>query len=284
MKLIINKADWGLEAMGDLDTRLEAIAAAGFDGVECFFVDMEPARFCDRRAELGLLFNGGMFTPTIESFRRELARNLPYDPLLITCQGGHDYDSHEESLAFLTKCMKIAKEETDVEVVFETHRRCNLYSPWGTERLLEAIPSLRICADFSHFTVVSESDMTSSVAAHPDERGMIGHSPDPRKDRMMDIAISRADHIHARVGDLHSPQCLDPRIGEGLRWTELYEGWWDRIIARAKTEGRPYMTINPEYGPPPYAPADPVTKVPYADPWDLAVWTMNRFREKYPVN
>ena len=177
--------------------------------------------------------------------------------------------------------MNIARDMTDVQVVWETHRRCILYSPWATERILTELPDLRITADFSHFCVVSEGDMTTSAAAEPDESGVIALVPDTRKSAMMDIAISRADHIHARVGDLHRPQCVDPRIGEGLRWGVHFEGWWDRIIERARGEGRAFMTICPEYGPVPYAPADPVSNVAISDPWDLAVWAKDRLGARY---
>ena len=44
----------------------------------------------------------------------------------------------------------------DVPVVFETHRTRLLYAPWTTARYCEAIPELRITADFSHFTTVAE--------------------------------------------------------------------------------------------------------------------------------
>ena len=95
------------------------------------------------------------------------------------------------------------------------------------------VPDLMINADFSHFCVVSEGDMTASPGDAPDDSGIIPVLPDPRKDSMMEIAITRADHIHARVGDAHRPQCWDPRVGEGLKWTKHFEGWWDRSSVQA---------------------------------------------------
>lgn len=180
--------------------------------------------------------------------------------------------------------MKIARDETDIPVVWETHRRCNLYSPWATERLLHDLPDLRINADFSHFCVVSEGDMTTSAREEADETGGIPLVPDPRKAKMMESAIERSDHIHARVGDLHRPQCADPRVGEGLTWSQHFKAWWDRILMRAKDENRDWFAICPEYGPVPYAPADPQTGVAISDPFELAVWAKNRFRARYGSN
>ena len=35
MELKLLKCDWGMEHLGDMPARLEAYAAAGYDGVEC---------------------------------------------------------------------------------------------------------------------------------------------------------------------------------------------------------------------------------------------------------
>ena len=281
MEMVITKCDWGMEYLGDLPQRLRKFAEAGFDGVECFFVDIPDTEFLELCDETGLEFNAGMVAPTVEAFRAELERILPFKPSIINCHGGRDYFDFDTGLAFFTDCMEVARNETDIQVVFETHRRCTLYSPWGTKRYLEAIPELRICADFSHFTVVSEGNMQTSVSAEPDENGMMSIVDDPQKHDMMDIAIDRADHIHARVGDLHRPQVADPRIGDGLNWTELYESWWDRIIEQRQREGRERLSVCPEWGPAPYAPVDPATGEPHSRPWDLSVWSMHRFRDRW---
>ena len=281
MDIIITKSDWGMDHMGSTADRMEAVAAAGFDGFEAFFINIEPAAFRAKSEKLNLPYVAGFVAPTPDAFVKGLRRVLELNPILVNCHGGRDYHTHEESLAYFREVMKIAKEETDVPVVWETHRRCNLYSPWATERLLMDLPELMITADLSHFCVVSEGDMTTSAGEEPDESGVIPLVPDKRKDAMMEIALSRAEHIHARVGDLHRPQCVDPRVGDGLKWTEHFEGWWDRILDHARVRGREWFTICPEYGPVPYAPADPVSGVAYSDPWDLAVWAKDRLKARY---
>ena len=37
MKIIITKSDWGMDHMGSTADRMEAVAAAGFDGFEQIF-------------------------------------------------------------------------------------------------------------------------------------------------------------------------------------------------------------------------------------------------------
>ena len=70
MEIIITKSDWGMEGMGDTVTRLQLVADAGFYGIECFFVDMEPARFTAQRADLELKFVGGFVAPNPGSFAK----------------------------------------------------------------------------------------------------------------------------------------------------------------------------------------------------------------------
>ncbi|MBU03331.1 MAG: hypothetical protein CME55_08565 [Halieaceae bacterium] len=293
MEILITKSDWGMDAIPGTPARMEAVKAAGFDGFEAFFLTCDAAEFKDKASELELKHVAGLLAPNPEMFRKGLAQVLERDPILVNCHGGRDYHTHEESLEYFAEVLKIAREETDIPVVWETHRRCNLYSPWATERLLTDLPDLMINADFSHFCVVSEGDMTESTGEPPDSMildtptdptvrppysGLIQMLPDPRKEAMMEIAIKRADHIHARVGDAHRPQCADPRIGEGLKWTKHFEGWWDRIIDHARARGRKWFTICPEYGSVPYAPADPVTNEALSDPFELAVWAKDRLR------
>ena len=52
------------------------------------------------------------------------------------------------------------------------------------------------------------------------------------------------------------------------------------FIDRAKAEGRDWLTFCPEYGPVPYAPADPVTNEAISDIFDLAVWAKDRLKAK----
>ena len=252
-----------MEYMGDMKTRLRNYAGAGYDGVECANIGMDPSEFSEITEELGLDYVAMMFCDTEEDFRQQLDNVKKTKPILINCHPGRDYYTLERAVDFFKNVMEMAQ-EVDCEVVYETHRTRIFYSPWNTVRVLEAIPDLYICADFSHFTTVAESDMQRKEYAE-----------------MMDIAISRTHHIHARVGYSHGPQVPDPRIGEGYKWTELFEGWWNRIIAQQAAEGRPFMTINPEFGPPLYQPFHPETREPLADIWDVCLWLTGRFRERW---
>ena len=263
MDLKLLKCDWGMEYLGDMKTRLRKYAEAGYDGVECANIGMDPDEFADITGELGLDYVAMMFCDDEQAFRAQLDEIKRRKPLLINCHPGRDYFTLERGIEYFKNVMEMAQ-EVECEVVYETHRTRALYAPWSTVRLLEAIPELYICADLSHFTTVAESDMQREEYA-----------------KMMDICIERTHHIHARVGYSQGPQVPDPRIGEGLIWTELFEGWWDRIIAHQKEQGRSFIAINPEFGPPLYQPFHPETREPLADIWDICLWITERFRERW---
>lgn len=264
MDLKILKCDWGMEGLGDMPTRLRTYAEADYDGIECANIGMDPEAFGDLTGELGLSYVAMMFCDDEAAFRAQLDAVKKTRPLLVNCHPGRDHFSLERSVEFFRNIMDMAQ-EIDAQVVYETHRTRALYSAWSTARILEALPELRICGDFSHFTCVAEGTM---------EHGDVYK-------QMMDLAIERCDHIHARVGWHEAAQVPDPRVAPYLEWTERFERWWDRIIAARKAEGRAWLTINPEFGPPPYQPADPRTGEPLADIWDICGWMRDRFRNRW---
>lgn len=263
MRLKLLKCDWGMEYLGAMPDRLHAYKRAGYDGMECANIGMDPSQFSELTGELGLDYVAMMFCDDEEAFCTQLAVIKKTRPLLVNCHPGRDYFDLERSVRFFNTVMDMAS-SIDAQVVFETHRSRCLYSAWQTERILNAVPDLRITADFSHFTLVGESTLQA-----------------PPYSDMMDIAIERADHIHARVGNMESPQVPDPRTPSGLKWTELFECWWDRIIEARFDEGRAFLTINPEFGPPPYQPTDPTSDAPLTDIWDVCLWMTERFRSRW---
>jgi len=263
MQLKLIKCDWGMEHLGDMPQRLRAYRDAGYDGVECANIGMDPNAFSEQTEALGLDYVAMMFCDDEEAFVRQLEFIKRTRPILINCHPGRDYFDLNRSVRVFETVAELAT-AVDAPVVYETHRTRCLYSPWQTARILEALPWLRITADFSHFTNVAENDMSS-----------------PPYSDMMDIAIAHSDHIHARVGSAEAPQVADPRLGKGLAWTERFEAWWDRIIEARLAEGRSFLTVNAEFGPPPYQPVDPTDESPLADIWDVCLWTSNRFRARW---
>lgn len=285
MKLKLLKCDWGMERLGDAAARFRAYAKAGYDGVEASFVDLDAVAMKEQLRELQLDHVAMVFARDETQFRQQLKRIRQLEPVLVNCHAGRDHFSLERGLAFFKSVMSMAKNELGCEIMFETHRQTLLYAPWTTSRYLDALPDLRLTADFSHFTCVSETDLRMLSHATPvqgrDDRFAVERREDPELTAFMDRAIKASRHIHARVGWSHGPQVADPMRGSGLEWTRQFETWWDRIIVNCRDEGREFLTINPEFGPPPYAPAHPDTGAPFVDAWEVCLWMAQRFRERW---
>ena len=106
-------------------------------------------------------------------------------------------------------------------------------------------------ADFSHWFCVHETDLRDQPEA-------------------VDMAISRAWHIHARVGFDEGPQMAFPLSPAAKPWLNRHLELWQRIIAARQADGAEFLTITPEAGPPGYMPIDS-DGTALADAWDINV-------------
>lgn len=94
----------------------------------------------------------------------------------------------------------------------------------------------------------------------------------------IDLAISRTDHIHARVGFPEGPQITDPRDPDWKEAVDIHLGWWKRIVEIHRKEGQKVFTITPEFGPFPYMTTLPLTRQPIANQWEINVYMMNMLK------
>jgi hypothetical protein len=147
--------------------------------------------------------------------------------------------------------------DTGVPIVHETHRGRALFCGPATRRYLEAMPTLRINADFSHWATVHESLMEDQADT-------------------MNLAIERADYIHARVGHAQGPQVGDPRDPRWMRELSVFTSWWQRIVERHVADDRVRLVITPEFGPPPYT-----AHLPFSSRQASNAWEVNVFMKQY---
>jgi sugar phosphate isomerase/epimerase len=173
-------------------------------------------------------------------------------PLFVNCHTGRDIFSQEDNVG-LFRFGQALSAAHGVGLAHELHRGRALFSGPETKRYLEAIPDLRLTADFSHWFCVHESDLLDQ----------------PQNTA---AAAAAAVHIHARVGFREGPQLAYPLSPAGRPWLDLHMALWARIIEARKAEARPYLTITPEYGPAPYMPTCSMDDQLVADPWAVNVW------------
>jgi hypothetical protein len=178
----------------------------------------------------------------------------------LNCHTGKDYFPLEKNLAIFSRSFELSREYR-IPVSHETHRGRALFSTVSTTGILDALPEIRLTADFSHWCCVHESMLD-------DQREIV------------DRAIQRSDYIHARVGQAEGPQVSDPRAPEWQSALEVHLGWWKRIATLKREGGAETLAVCPEFGPPPYMPTLPFSQQPVTNLWDVTIWMKDLLRKE----
>lgn len=269
MQIKFFRAIWGMEEP-TLEQNLVKIKEAGFDGVE-MMVPLQKAgqqelKSCLHDLELDLIASqwaasGQTFNEYLTSFEEHLYANAELQPLFSNSQTGKDYYSPAQTTQLIERAAEIAR-ETGIPILHETHRGKFTFHTLATEFFLKQFPDLRLAADFSHWCNVSESYLQDQPV-------------------VMELAISRTDHIHARVGHTQSAQVADPRAPEWQEALQHHLTWWDAIIDRQQKKGTKVFTICPEFGPYPYMPELPFSREPLANLWEINLFIKELLQKRY---
>jgi len=259
MQLLFAKSNWEVPelCLGDF---LARTAAAGFDATEIYLPARPepPEEICRRHADANLKLVAQITTTgeTPADHRKSLVVNFRNacltKPLFVNCHTGRDIFSLRDNLD-LFELGHTLSSDLGVSLVHELHRGRALFCGPETKRYLDIMPHLRLTADFSHWFCVHESDL----ADQPQNTA---------------AAIQAATHIHARVGFREGPQVGYPTSPANKPWLDRHMALWSEIIVRRKSEGAPYLTITPEFGPAPYMPIYSAADLTVADPWETNVW------------
>jgi len=264
--LKIFNTNWGFN--GTRDAFFQQTKDAGYDGVELWV----PQQDADRdnlmdvatkyQLEFGLLCSGSApeFSKHLAQFEENLQKALALKPRYVNCHSGRDWFTFEQNRQFIDLTTQLSR-RTGIPIYHETHRARILYAAHVTRQFLEKIPELRLTLDISHWCNVHES--------------MLGD-----QEETVALALSRTDHIHARVGHPEGPQVNDPRAPEWQIVLERHLSWWDKVVEIKAAAGLP-LTMLTEFGPPNYLPALPYTRQPVADQWDINVHMKELLRKRY---
>jgi hypothetical protein len=265
MQLLIIRSKWDFDNV-PLEQFLAHIREAGFDGSEIHLPSIRetPGTVTALHKQYGLrhvtMITTEGTTPGdhLRFLEESFARAAEFQPIHINCHPGRDLFPHEENARIIGRSLELS-EKFGIPICHETHRGRATYSAFSTAALLEAVPGMRLTADFSHWVCVHESLL-------------LDH------ERWLGPAISAAGYIHARVGYIEGPQVNDPRAPEWQAEVQAHVGWWKRIAEAHRRNGSAYLAICPEFGPWPYMPALPYTGVPVTNLWDVTVYMMGLLR------
>ena len=198
----------------------------------------------------------------LNSYEKYLRHLIAANPVLINCQTGKDYFALEENLPLFQVAERLSK-DSGIPITHETHRGKCLYAAPVAKQYFESLPNLRICLDISHWCNVHESLLEDQK-------------------EIVDLAISRTDHIHSRVGHAEGPQVNDPRAPEWETALDAHLNWWGKVIELHRNSDRD-LTICTEFGPYPYMPTFPYSEKPLANQWEINVYMMNLLKNRFHI-
>jgi hypothetical protein len=245
VQLRVYQSIWGMDGLPwksatpwTEEERLDRIAEAGFDGISVSFTDAERARRVSGLAiERGLPIEVIALPTTIEELR----------PILATIEEvGREHVSHlnlqpnvrpftvAESVPYLTGWQALA-EEAGVPMFVETHRDRMTTDLLFTLQLLDAVPSLKLTADLSHFVVGREFAWPVDETNH----------------RYIQRILERSHAFHGRVASREQVQ-IPISFAYHQQWLDLFAGWWADGFRhfRATAPADATLTFTTELGPP----------------------------------
>lgn len=270
MQILFFCPRWGSSHI-DWEDWLPQVMDAGYDGIEWGIGSIDSIAECDKVFNLCSRLNIPVISQHYETNDANIAAHLEnyekwwqkisqYPALKINTQTGKDYFTIAENQQLIELASSYAI-KMGVPVVHETHRGKFSFAAHVTRQYLELLPNLRITLDASHWVNVAESLLEDQWET-------------------MALAISRTDHLHARIGYTEGPQVHDPRVNDFEESKSAHFTWWDTLVEQKKQKSET-LTITPEFGPYPYMVHHPISKEPLSAQWDVNVYMMQQLRERY---
>ncbi len=225
------------------EQRFEMISEAGYDGV-C----LDPAAHeIEENLALKPLFEAhglscmvNAFPKTDDDLRRLLAFSKDMNATTFSIIGTVYPVSATKAVPIIRKWMEIAG-EMDVDIMFETHRDCITNDMFLTLELLDAVPDMRLCADFSHYVLNRELSlpMSEEFKLH------------------FEVLTKRSDCFQGRISNREQIQ-IPIDFPQHAEWTELFKQFWEDGFKswQVRNDKDAELVFLCELGPPPYAITD----------------------------
>jgi hypothetical protein len=243
---------WGVTA--PLHEYLPLLAARGFAGIETsplfhtpqdlmeILDHLKPEELPLRKVPLQfillVLTSGETVHQHLQSIRDQIntCLSLTINPIKVNIHGGCDYWNWGLVVDYFEGFQLIIAEYPTLLLMHETHRSRMMYSPWATHKILIAYPDLRITADLSHWVVVAERHLFTNEFSE-----------------CMELIYRNTSHIHARPCSPQFIQLSEPSDPYFIEDVEAFKTYWRNILKEQKLLGINEITVDPEFGPPPYS-------------------------------
>jgi sugar phosphate isomerase/epimerase len=279
MKIKYTCTYWGSEALSAKEF-LAKVVHHGYDGVEINFPD-NPTFILEFMEELEniratrnpeFVFIAQQVLPNkrestneyLERITKRIEFLTSLKPNYINSHTGKDFYDFSDNCKIIEVTEQISK-SYGIPIWHEIHRGRFSFHLKTLLKYIDIFPELKLIADFSHFCVVSESNLSD-------------------QQELLTSLYPNIKHIHARIGFEQSPQVNNPFAPEWDKHLKQYITWWKEIIEIQEKRMVNQLTITPEFGPFPYMPEEPFSKKPLADQWEINVQMKNHLQQQIPTN
>lgn len=272
-KLEVHMSWWGMTGLDqvgaeyDLAQTIARIAEAGFDGINGFIPSPEEAGQWNKLLEkYGLSLSVNAYPRTTEDMATFLEQVQQYEGAIqhINVQVMTPFIIDEQAIELLRGLNELST-KAGIPASIETHRGTITQDLLRTVAYVEALESLPLTIDLSHYIVAGEM-----------------HTITDEAELLIERLLERTSSIHARVSNGEQIQVDAGPSGEHPM-LQHFERWWRKgMLQWRKTahcdEVLPFVV---ELGPPPYA----ITADEYAnrvreisDRWEQSLFFMRLAR------
>jgi hypothetical protein len=273
-ELLVFQSMWGMEQLpgkrGEwaIEEQVHAILDAGFDGVQTEIPPYDKAReTLEALAGSGRPWVMEAFPATVNELESTIEAVVHFGAERchhIDLQANIRPHTVLECIPYVLGWQRLA-DEAGIPLYFETHRDRMTTDLLFTLQLIDAVPSIRLVADLSHYLVGREFGYPVSEENH----GLIH--------RILD----RAEAMHGRVASREQVQ-ISFEFPQHRQWLDLFLEWWEEGFRRwrARASGEYPMPFTIELGPPPYA-ITGADGAELSDRWDEALALKDLVRERW---
>lgn len=243
-RLDVQMSWWGMTGLSEkmesrtVEERVAAIAEAGFDGINGYIPPPEQQDRWRRLLErYGLSFSVNAYPKTAEDMDVFLAQAAAYGGIQhINVQVMTPFLVGAPAVGLLRELDRLSA-EAGIPAFIETHRGTITQDLLRTLEYLDALKSLRLTADLSHYIVAGEMHTVSDEA-----EGLLGR------------IVRRAAAFHARVSNGEQIQVDVGENGEHPMMPH-FKRWWGEGMRHWRSAAGPgdVLPFVVELGPPPYA-------------------------------
>lgn len=243
-RLLVYQSLWAMErrrpdgAEWSLETKLDMIHGAGFDGAGVRFFDRDYVREVTARLrEWGLSWQAQCYPKTVQELEPILRHVAEFGADHVNLQADVRPHTVAECVPLIEGWLDMGR-KAGIPVHMETHRDRMTTDLFFTLRLLDRFPDLRLTGDLSHYVVGREFAWPISQENH----------------RLMHRIIDNCWGFHGRVASREQIQ-VQISFPHQKDWLDLFMGWWEYGFRswRRRAPKDAVLTFLCELGPREYA-------------------------------